>query len=261
MAIGGIGNSISVTLSPYIKDIADRMASFGKSAVAAFNNARPAVTAFFEQAIPVIDTAWTGLKSIASAVADLPANFEAAFPGVLSSLTGIGSAIKEWVLDKLELVGIVWRNLPAFVEIAALKIQEQIIHIGEYAATIPENLGRIGAWIGNEWVHMIQDALNAISTMFMTLGSNLGNLAVSLKDWAMNPFGGFKLDWKPLLADFKATTAAMPELMAPTLTSLQDQIDDKLSGIAVKELCGRSGWRRRRRSGSRPRRTRRRTAT
>jgi hypothetical protein len=50
-----------------------------------------------------------------------------------------------------------------------------------------------------------------------------------------DPTQGFQFEWTPILEGFKATTAQLPEMIAPELTSLQDQIDAKIAEIGARE--------------------------
>lgn len=151
------------------------------------------------------------------------------------AFTGFGGAIKEWVLDKAELAAIAWRNLPKVFEIAALQITEKVINIGEYFATLPENLSRIAGYIAGNWRQLVTDGVNAVGLAFRNLGKNILDLATAMKDWAMNPFGGFHFDWTDLLKDFEATAGRLPGLLEPALTSLQPEIDAKLREIGGAE--------------------------
>jgi hypothetical protein len=103
----------------------------------------------------------------------------------------------------------------------------------EVAETIPENLSRVGSWIAGNWVNMIVDAFSAVGTAFSNLGTNLRNLWDSVLEYFRT--GEFNFNWKPILEGFKATTAALPELMKPDLTSMQAEIDAVSQRMADRE--------------------------
>jgi hypothetical protein len=162
--------------------------------------------------------------------------------GMVSSLAAGFETSKEsfaafaaGVVDVVNTISVAWRNLPDLWEIVKLSALEMGTNILEIAATIPANLGIVGEWIANNWVNMIVDAFNAIGTAFKNLGTNLRNLW----DAVLNYFktGEFNFNWTPILEGFKATTAALPELVKPNLTSMQGEIDAVSQRIADREAA------------------------
>jgi hypothetical protein len=265
MAVEGIGNSLAVTLAPYIKTAADGLANFGISVVSAFNSARPALSAFFEGAIGWADTLWTGLGHLVAGVvevksaldqlltdlfgvSDITTVFGAGLivvsglffglPGAIvaavAGIVGFETSLK-FVMDVIDGVGFAFRNLPEIFEIAGMQISEKVINIGEYFATLPTNLGIIADYIAGNWVELITDAVNAVGSLFQNLGVNLANLGSAIAGFFRGE--GFKFDWTPLLDGFTATAAELPKLLAPELTSMQDQINAKLDAVAANELA------------------------
>jgi hypothetical protein len=244
MSLEGVANSIAVTLAPYVADTASIMAEMGASTVSAFNAARPAVSAFFEAAISAGDTFRQGLEGIGTAVSQIGENLAAtssiaagALGGITGAVRGVGGSISEWILDKVDMVGFAWRNLPALFEVAALQIEEKLINLGEHFSALMGDAGILGSYIATNWTSMIVDAVGAVGKSFENLGKNIGGIGSAIVNWVKNPLGEFKFNWTPLLDGFRVTTAELPEMLTPVLTSLQDQIDSKLGSIAANELA------------------------
>jgi len=157
--------------------------------------------------------------------------------GAVVAFTAFGGAIQEWVIDKAELVGIAWRNLPAIFEVAVLQISEKIVNLGEYMATIPGNLQIIANYVANNWRSLIVDGVNAVITVFKNLGENLINLGAAIGNFLLDPTKGFHFEWKGLLTDFKAVSAELPKMIEAQLSDFSPQIAEKLKGIADAETA------------------------
>jgi hypothetical protein len=188
--------------------------------------------------IDILNTVQPGLEAIGERLLAFPGLVSDALgPGTLGFLSAFGAALKADVLNALDLVGVAWRNLPDFVDIAAIKINEIITNMGAYIAVLPENLGIIANYISNNWRQLITDGVNAVIAIFKNLGTNIGELANSVWQFLQDPTQGFQVNWTPLLDGFKATAAQLPELMAPELVSFQDQIDAKIQEIGDREAA------------------------
>jgi hypothetical protein len=132
----------------------------------------------------------------------------------------------------IDTVGMAFRNLPLYAQIAWLKIQEGAFNVLAVVETLPVNLGLIADYIANNWKEIIVDAVNAVGAVFHNLGWNIGNLFVATQDFLAGK--GWHFDWTPLLDGFEATAAKLPELLKPNLTSMQSEIS-KVSGQIVEE--------------------------
>lgn len=152
--------------------------------------------------------------------------------GVLSGWASQASATIGGFVDGL---GLMFRNLPDFLEVAAIKMTEVIINLGEWFGALTENASMLGGYIATNWRALMLDGLNAVAAGFRNLIDNLVNLGSALVTWLQDPTKGFDFNWTPLLAGFEATAAKLPELAKPHLTSLQDQIDAKLQAIGERE--------------------------
>ena len=152
----------------------------------------------------------------------------------MSAVTDWGKAIKEWVVDKLELAAIVIRNWPEFFEIARKEIVTKFINIGEAMATLPTNAVIIGEYIRNNWSKLILDGINAVMAGFQNMGSYLGELGYAIVQFFKDPSKGFKMpEWKGLLEGFKATADKFPELISASFSKAD--ISAELAKIAANE--------------------------
>lgn len=151
--------------------------------------------------------------------------FEASQPTLAAwgaSLTGI-----------FERVGTVVRNLGAFYKIAQLRVGEFVINTIAWIQTIPANFGPITEWVGKNWWNLLTDMLNATMSVFANLGTNAINFGKAF--WAAIQGDGFQFNWTPLLEGFKATAEALPELVQPSLISVDDEVNRILGDVAKKE--------------------------
>ncbi len=148
---------------------------------------------------------------------------------------GTFAAFAEGVTTAVNTIGVVFRNLPDVWEIVTLSAQQMFANVINVLATLPENVGRIASWIGRNWYNLLRDGVVGAWTVFKNFGENIYNLGQSIKDWIENPTKGFHFEFKPLLQGFKATTEALPELLQPQITSMQDQIDAAGQRIADRE--------------------------
>jgi hypothetical protein len=198
----------------------------------------PVTSAISSGFLDVINTVGPGLEAIGERLMSFPDLVTNALgPGTIGFLGEFGAALKADVLNALDLVGVAWRNLPDFVDIAAIKINEIVTNIGAYIATIPENLGIIANYISNNWRELVTDAISAVGTAFDNLGKNIGELANSIYQFLKDPTQGFQFNFTPLLEGFKATAAELPALVGPELVSFQDQIDAKIAAIGEREAA------------------------
>lgn len=177
-----------------------------------------------------------GMENFATAIGSvlLPAvqSGTIAFNEFLSSVVetfeanrGIIDSWAGYLTSAMDTVGMVLRNWPDVWEIAKLSILEKIINIGEYIATLPENLGIIAEYVAGNWKEMLVDAFNAVATVLHNLGDNIGRFAYAVYQFMKDPTKGFQFEWGSLTEGFEATAAALPQMIKPHLTSLQDEIE------------------------------------
>jgi hypothetical protein len=243
---GRIGN-LAADLGTAFLPITESVLGFANTGLATLNTwvtaSRDGITAWLESARAgfvdvVAGTILPGLVGIGERFLAIPENVAAAFgPGTTDLLAAFGRDYVAALIADIEAIGVVWRNLPDYVDVAVLMITERVINLGEYLATIPANLSIIADYIGNNWVQLITDAVGAVGAVFQNLGTNLYNLGAALIAFLSDPTQGFQFDWTPLLTGFQATAAELPALIAPELTSLQDEIDAKLGAIGAKEAA------------------------
>ena len=200
----------------------------------------PQATSIFNAVGSVATTTFNDLRAAGAGVFEILGRFPEAWSsafgsGPMNLLTSLGSSIYNFIGNALDGVGVVMRNLPDYWDIAVLQISQGVINIGEYMSAFMANAGTIGNYIANNWSSLVVDGITMVGTAFSNLGSNLYRLAESIIKFISDPTAGFEFNWTPLLDGFKATAEKMPELIKPTLTSLQDQIDDKIGEIGKRE--------------------------
>jgi hypothetical protein len=189
--------------------------------------------AYFEK----IKTAVTGMAGpVIAQLQKIPGYIQAAFgSSQVQTVAAWGAAIKEWVIDKVELAGVFIRNWPDFFEIAAIQINQEINNIGAVLNTIPENAQIVGQYLAKNWKELIIDAISAVAQGFMNLGENIGNLAIAIRDFFQGK--GWHFDFKPLLEGFKATADKLPELAKPKFQDVSSQAIKEINDrIAQQEL-------------------------
>ncbi len=175
-------------------------------------------------------------SGLSDAFARVRPALDSAFGGdSLGVMTGWASQASATIGGFVDGLGLMFRNLPDFLEIAAISMHEKFINIGEWIGALMENASILGGYFAGNWRALMVDALNAVGTGLRNLIDNLMNLGAAVVEWLQDPTKEFDFNWKPLLDGFEATAAALPELAKPHLTSLQDQIDAKLAAIGEKE--------------------------
>ena len=209
-----------------IKSIVDKaqpaFEAFQGVVVTVFQNVGYAVQAGVEHFAAIKESVQAALAPAIALLQQVPGYIAAAFGSTqVQSVIGFGTAIKEWVTDKIELAGLFIRNWPDFFSIAAIEINQQISDIGAMLATIPANAQIVGNYIANNWRQLISDALQATGRGFLNLAENIGNLATSIKDFFEGK--GWHFDFKPLLEGFKATADKLPELAKPKFEDVSSQ--------------------------------------
>jgi hypothetical protein len=198
--------------------------------------AKPYLEAASKAATDVFDTVSEGVTGLGGLLGQFPGLVEQAF-GVnpVAVIGDFGSWMQRSIGQALDFIGFGFRNLPAILEVSVLMISEKVINMTEHFWAFMENVSRVGTYIGTNWKALIIDALSAVGTAFLNLGDNIAGLLQAVFDYVKDPTKGFKFDWKPLFDGFEVTAEKLPEMMEPHLTSLQDQISDKLSAIGDKE--------------------------
>jgi hypothetical protein len=177
------------------------------------------------------NTFLVGVRAIGARLAELPAQFDAIFG------SGVAGKISGFFTDLVDSVGFAWRNLPDLVDVAVLMISEKVLNLGESFSALMTNLGKLAGWFGNNWVKLMIDGVRAVGTVFQNLATNIGSIWGGIRDFIEGK--GFSFDWTPLTQGFVATVEALPQLVDPAFTSLQDQIDAKLAQITAKEEARR----------------------
>lgn len=133
------------------------------------------------------------------------------------------------------LAGSVVRNFGDYWELAKLSAVQQISNILAYIETIPTNLALIGDYIAGNWRQLIADALSAVGSYIDNMATNYANLFTAIQ--GMLSGKGWEFEWTPLLKGFEATAAKLPQLLAPNLVDMSDQmgaVSDRIAGRDAK---------------------------
>jgi TP901 family phage tail tape measure protein len=162
--------------------------------------------------------------------------------GIAGTFARSGSIISEFVagfgVAGIDMGGVIadlgmgFRALPDFIEIAGIKIAEVFTNMGIGISTDMQNLARFGDYIAGNWSSLVIDGVNAVGSVFQNLGVNLASFGTAFLE--MLKGNGFQMDWTPMLDGFQATAAALPEMLKPAYISMQDQIDAKFLEIGQR---------------------------
>jgi hypothetical protein len=166
--------------------------------------------------------------------------FNELMASVLETFESNKAGIEEWaayLTDGINTVSMIVRNWPDVWEIASLMIQEKIANVIDWIGVLPENLGIVAGYVSGNWKELILDAFNAVAAANANLATNFLNLGSAIVSFLQDPTKGFKFEWTPLLDGFEATAAALPEMVKPHLTSLQDEIDKASQRIVDRETA------------------------
>lgn len=239
-SIQNIATSIGTYLLPAVTSVVvslngwvDSFAALGASAKPTFDEIGIYTSAFVANA----RASFGGFFEVLGRIGPMATEaFTAAFgSGPAEMIGGLLTTARGFVDGLLSGFGMISRNVPAFFDIAVLKIQESVINIGRFLETIPANAAIIGEWLASNWSALVIDGVSAVGAAFSNLGTNLYNLGQAIVDFFRDPTQGFAFEWTPLLEGFKATAEQLPNLIAPSLVSLQDQIDEKIATIGAAE--------------------------
>lgn len=227
-----------------VRTIWGRITNLSADVGTAIQPAIDAVLGFANGALVKVSTAFQSGKGFLS-------DYIASLGGLFSAIGDLGSQLLDYLgpaitsgqdliagwarafIDGIDTVASVIRNLPAYFEVAGLRIQQFTTNVIEWIGVLPENLAIIGEWIGTNWYQLIMTGLDAVLTLFINLGTNIRNLGSAIIAFLSDPTQGF--NFTPLLDGFRSTVAELPKLLEPELTSMQSMIDEKLAAIGDKE--------------------------
>jgi hypothetical protein len=161
---------------------------------------------------------WTNILSVGSE----------AFTGIVGYIQQNANVFAGWVKvigEGLQFAGFLIANFGQVWQTMGLVAQERLMNIQELFAWLMGAIGQYGEWFAGNWVNLIRDALNAVWTIFQNVFTNITNLVGAAWNYITNPAGGFNFQITPLLSGFEASMAALPEIAAPHLTSLKDEMN------------------------------------
>jgi hypothetical protein len=136
----------------------------------------------------------------------------------------VGSVIKDITAG--------FENLPDFLGIAFLRVQETFLGAGAELVAFGTNLKNLGMYIVGNWRELVTDGFNAILTAASNFGSNVAKAFQAVKDVLTG--GEWKFDATPLLEGFKATAAELPTYIKPVYTSFDEQVNERLLAIGQR---------------------------
>jgi hypothetical protein len=198
------------------------------------------------------DSPWNLLEEATgryqNTLTELGQNFTPIMASIASTASQVLGGINEWLGENaatisgwvqsigegLGLVGWALQNFGGLWQVAGLYADQTMIQIEEMAAWAFGALGQYSEWFGNNWVGLIRDALMAVWSIFQNVFTNIKNIVGAAWDYITNPAGGFNFQFTGLLDGFEASVAQLPEIAAPHLTNLQDQIDGVFASMADK---------------------------
>lgn len=163
---------------------------------------------------PAIEAIVSGLTSTATAIGDWVESSKARIQSFAEAVT------RAFKVD----VPNAWDTFIAGLAVASFKVEEWGANTMAVLAVVPENLSRIARYVAGNWRALIVDAVNAVGAAFRNLGENLYRLGAEIVKFLSDPTKGFHLEWKPLLDGFRATADALPEMLRPSLVSMDAQI-------------------------------------
>ena len=97
------------------------------------------------------------------------ANLVHALPWAESS-KGSFASFSAGVVEGVQTIAVIWRNLPDVWEIVRLSAIQMAQNVVAAIATIPENAAIVGNYLANNWVKLISDGANAVMAIFRNLG-------------------------------------------------------------------------------------------
>ncbi len=177
------------------------------------------------------------INSIINAAGDMATALSSAFEGSQAAFAAFAANVVETV----NTIKVVWRNLPLVWEIVQIKALEMARNVIAVVASIPENLSLVAQYLGKNWLNLISDALNAVWTIFKHLGENIHEFGRALAEFLSDPTKGFHPDFKPLLDGFKATADKLPELIRPAFVNMDKEIADVARRMGDAEAHAAAG--------------------
>lgn len=174
--------------------------------------------------IPVFNAVLSVGTSTATTLRDAWESARATFDGWAATVSDVSSTI-----------GVIWRNMGDFVEIARIKLAEMIANAPIVAQNVADNVVQYAKYIADNWYQLIGDGINAASAIFTNFASNIFRLSKAIGTFLGDPTAGFDFNWTPLLDGFEATADELPALIRPALVSYQDEIDKVADRVARNE--------------------------
>jgi hypothetical protein len=163
--------------------------------------------------------------------ADAATGLSAYFESNKETFVGWGQTVVGWA-DEARMI---FRNLGDIWEMVTVQASAGFLNFLNVLAVIPENVVNIGKYIADNWYQLIYDGVSASITVFQNFAENLRRIVDAVWEYMRNPAGGFKVDFKPLLEGFAATSAALPELVRPQMVDASEQLAKIQDRIAARE--------------------------
>jgi hypothetical protein len=210
-----------------------------------FNNALGAVLEFFDRNQERI-ASWGGafmtvIEDVGSIIGQLGATVGATigelwtttFAGAVSVVAGWFQSIMNFFTAVITGISSVAHNFGLYWKFMELSATQTFRNIMAWWDTVPENLGRIWAWLQRNWWNLLVDMTEGAKATFTNLGKNAAAFGEAL--WDAIQGKGFHFVWTPLLEGFKATTEKMPELMKPVWADMSEEMQKIWDQIAEND--------------------------
>lgn len=238
MGIARMGDELSeaqkvqARASLITKGFGDAQGDLARTADGAENKQREAWGRLENAAASLGDAVQPAFVKLLSSAAEAFGGLDQWIQGNRAEIAAWGDTVGEW----LDTIGVMWRNFGSVAQIVGLTVQEKLINLGELFEWLGQNSGEILSWFASEWPNVIADTFNGVYAIVSNVFTNIKNLFQATFDYIMNPSGGFKFEFTGLLDGFESQISKLPDVAAPHLTSLQQQIDEVGTRMADAEI-------------------------
>jgi hypothetical protein len=226
---------LAVRMMMLDKMLADTKNNLAMTEESTANRQRKAM-GMYESALVQLGTAvqpmWNGMLEVAAS----------AMSGIGAWLQSNTGTFQTWggtLMGWIDTVGWGIQNFGNLWKLAGLIVQEKLTNIVEYAQW---GFGALGTWLGwfaENWPDVFQSTLDAAWAIISNFFLNLKNLGIAVWDFIKSGgTAGFNFEFTPLLQGFESSIRQLPEIAAPHLTNLQDQMAAVFDDINRQAAAG-----------------------
>jgi hypothetical protein len=149
---------------------------------------------------------------------------------------GVG-AVRDTIREAVGVIGMAYRNWATMQEIVGVTVQTYGENIAAIFRWIGESARALLTWVGENWRAAFVDAFTAVLTAGTNFGENIQNLFAAVRRVLSDPLNAkFDFQWKPLTEGFEATVAQLPDIAAPHLKKVEDQVGGAVAAMTDREL-------------------------